>query len=179
MQFFVIFNYLKFTSSYPDRLPISSALCASVTSLLLGIRSNLLTPTSGVPHNRTPSYLSRSSHTGFFTILIYVLSFPPLFYFMVFFFSSDDNTLLRVLSESWPLNKAHLKYLPCPRNPFKFFHLYTIIFLITPCVHAKLLQSCWTLCEPMHCSLPGSSVHGILQAETLEWGALPSSRESS
>ena len=31
----------------------------------------------------------------------------------------------------------------------------------------------------MHCSLPGSSVHGILQAETLEWGAVPSSRESS
>ena len=96
-----------------------------------------------------------------------------------FLFSSNDNTLLRVLSELWPLNKAHLKYLPCPRNPFKFFHHYTIIFLITPCVHAKLVQSCWTLCNPMHCSLPGSSVRGILQAETLEWGAVPSSRESS
>ena len=35
-------------------------------------------------------------------------------------------------------------------------------------VHAKSLQSCPTLCDPMDCSLPGSSVHGILQAKILE-----------
>ena len=34
---------------------------------------------------------------------------------------------------------------------------------------AKSLQSCPTLCDPMDCSLPGFSVHGILQARTLEW----------
>ena len=32
-------------------------------------------------------------------------------------------------------------------------------------------QSCLTLCDPMDCSPPGSSVHGILQARTLEWVA--------
>ena len=37
---------------------------------------------------------------------------------------------------------------------------------------AKLLQSCPTLCDPMDCSLPGFSVHGILQARTLEWVAI-------
>ena len=47
------------------------------------------------------------------------------------------------------------------------------------CVNAKLLQSCLTLCDPMDCSPPGSSVHGILQAIILEWVAMPSSRESS
>ena len=47
------------------------------------------------------------------------------------------------------------------------------------CVHAKLLQSCLTLCNPMDCSLPGSSVHGILQARILEWVAMASSRGSS
>ena len=36
-----------------------------------------------------------------------------------------------------------------------------------------------TLCHPMDCSPPGSSVHGILQARILEWGAMPSSRGSS
>ena len=36
------------------------------------------------------------------------------------------------------------------------------------CVHAKLLQSCPTLCDPMDCNLPGSSVHGILQERILE-----------
>ena len=37
------------------------------------------------------------------------------------------------------------------------------------------LQSCPTLCNTMDCSLPGSSVHGILQARVLEWGDVPSS----
>ena len=46
-------------------------------------------------------------------------------------------------------------------------------------VCAQSLQSCPTLCDPMDCSLPGSSVHGILQARILEWVAMPSSRGSS
>ena len=40
-------------------------------------------------------------------------------------------------------------------------------------------QSCPTLCDPIHCSPSGSSVHGILQARILEWVAIPFSRESS
>ena len=47
------------------------------------------------------------------------------------------------------------------------------------CVYAKSLQSCPTLCDPMDCSPPGSSVLGILQARILEWAAMPSSRGSS
>ena len=39
------------------------------------------------------------------------------------------------------------------------------------CMHAKSLQSCLTLCNPMDSSPPDSSVHGILQARTLEWVA--------
>ena len=42
------------------------------------------------------------------------------------------------------------------------------------CVCAKSLQSCQTLCDSMDCSLPASSVHGILQARTLEWLPCPS-----
>ena len=37
---------------------------------------------------------------------------------------------------------------------------------------AKSLQLCPTLCDPMDCSPPGSSVHGIFQARVLEWGAI-------
>ena len=40
-------------------------------------------------------------------------------------------------------------------------------------MHAKLLQLCPTLCEPMDRSLPGYSVHGILQARILEWVVVP------
>ena len=42
------------------------------------------------------------------------------------------------------------------------------------CVHAKSLQSCLTLCHPMHRSPSGFSVHRILQARILEWVAIPS-----
>ena len=49
-----------------------------------------------------------------------------------------------------------------------------------PCggVCAKSFQSCRTPCHPMDCSLPGSSVHGILQARVLERVVMPSSRGS-
>ena len=40
-------------------------------------------------------------------------------------------------------------------------------------------QLCTTLCQPMDCSPPDSSVHGILQASILEWGAISFSRGSS
>ena len=43
-------------------------------------------------------------------------------------------------------------------------------------MHAKSLQLCPTLCNPIDCSPPVSSVHGILQARTLEWVAMPFSR---
>ena len=40
-------------------------------------------------------------------------------------------------------------------------------------------QLCLTLCDPVDCSPPGSSVHGIFQARILEWVAVPFSRGSS
>ena len=46
-------------------------------------------------------------------------------------------------------------------------------------VSYSFVQSCPTLCNPMDCSLPGSSVLGILQARILEWVAIPFSRGSS
>ena len=46
-------------------------------------------------------------------------------------------------------------------------------------LYAKLLRSCLTLCNPMDCSLLGSSVHGILQGRILEWVGMPFSRGSS
>ena len=42
-----------------------------------------------------------------------------------------------------------------------------------------LTQPCLSLCDPMGCSPPGSSVHGISQARMLEWAAISSSRGSS
>ena len=44
---------------------------------------------------------------------------------------------------------------------------------------SEVAQLCVTLCDPMDCSLPGSSIHGIFQARVLEWVAITFSRESS
>ena len=52
----------------------------------------------------------------------------------------------------------------------------TYIYIVVFCMFAQL---CLTLCNPMDCSLWGSSVHGILQARILECAAIPSSRGSS
>ena len=39
-------------------------------------------------------------------------------------------------------------------------------------IQSEVAQSCPTLSDPMDCSLPGSSAHGIFQARVLEWGAI-------
>ena len=59
-------------------------------------------------------------------------------------------------------------------------HLLSALF-VQPSAHmnAKSPQPCPALCDPMDCSPPGSSVHGILQVRTLEWVAMLSSRGSS
>ena len=44
-------------------------------------------------------------------------------------------------------------------------------------IETEVAQSCLTLSDPMDCSLPGSSVHGIFQARVLEWGAIAFSIE--
>ena len=42
----------------------------------------------------------------------------------------------------------------------------------------KVADLCWVLCDPRDCSLPGSSVHGFLQARILEWVAISFSKRS-
>ena len=56
---------------------------------------------------------------------------------------------------------------------------FRVAFFSKACVYAQLLQSCLTLCDPMNCSLPGFSGHGILQARIMEWVAISYSKGSS
>ena len=58
-------------------------------------------------------------------------------------------------------------------NQIYISKLSTMLLLLLGCT-----QSCLTLCNPMDCSLPGSSVHGILQASILDWVAIPFSKGS-
>ena len=61
--------------------------------------------------------------------------------------------------------------------PLIFFSIMVFhrILTIVPCAvysESEVAQLCPTLCDPMDCSPPGSSVHGILQARILEWVAI-------
>ena len=66
-------------------------------------------------------------------------------------------------------------------NYFKMLdtQLFKCIFVHLFIWKVSVTQSCLTLCNPMDCCPPGSSVHGILQARILEWVAIPFSRGSS
>ena len=59
----------------------------------------------------------------------------------------------------------------CHKYPSSCSSHFTSSLCSSSCMHAKSLQLCLTLCNTMHCSLPGSSVHRILQARILEWVA--------
>ena len=59
---------------------------------------------------------------------------------------------------------------------FKIYSLRKSLLYAIELITMKVLvvQSCLTLCNPMDCSPPGSSIHGIFQARILEWVAMPS-----
>ena len=81
-----------------------------------------------------------------------------------------------VIFRSWYYepNSYISAYLEKHRNP-SWWHLP-----MTSIVKwSEVTQSCPTLCDPVDCSLPGSSVHGILQTRILEWIAISFSRGSS
>ena len=87
-----------------------------------------------------------------------------------------------------PLNHDSYLTLPSLAPDLQVMWLCFLWFFFDSCVYGKLLQSCPTLRDPMDCSLPGFSVHGILQARILHeilqvrilaWVAIFSSRRSS
>ena len=85
--------------------------------------------------------------------------------------------ILSVLSHPAPESFSFLKYSGTLKNflslPFEeYFEWCQSLYMTAAAAAAKSLQSCPTLCDPMDCSLPGSSVHGIFQARVLEWGAI-------
>ena len=76
--------------------------------------------------------------------------------------------------DPWWLGRRSSSYCPSQQTLIILIQSY-VGFL---CMRYKSLQLCLTLCDPMDCSPPGSSVHGILQARILEWVAMASSKGS-
>ena len=71
-----------------------------------------------------------------------------------------------------------ISYVSCTGRQF-LYHQHHLQSPLNFFCGAQSLQSCPTLCDPMECSLPGSSVHGIFLARILEQVAMSSSRGSS
>ena len=112
------------------------------------------------------------------TIPLAPLLSPSSLSFLSVLFSSAHKFL--IISKAKHI--CHLCFFGTCQRGFLGFHILSSRlsrFSFHVCMHAKSHQSCLSLCEPMDFSLPGSSVHGILQARTLEWVASPSSRGSS
>ena len=89
------------------------------------------------------------------------------------------TTELKVFVSMWNEDSnstKEKKYLWQRQEGERFLSYICFLIQFIQCVHA---QSCPTLCNPIDCSLPDSSVHGILQPRILEWVAISSSKGSS
>ena len=115
-----------------------------------------------------------------------VVAFPSklfsLYIFLFEYYYPDSYAQL------WMENLSCSCYFICITKFFKFIFKWKIIALqccvgfchiATWICHVCQSLSCLTLCDPMHCSPPGSSVHGILQTGILEWVPIPFSTGSS
>ena len=102
-------------------------------------------------------------------------------YSVVFSFFKGSRTWRmskRIEYERMSLFKM-IRKLPSCETVFWIARWETKIMLSLLTVKVLVTQSCPTLCDPMDCSPPGFSVHGIRQAGILEWVAIPFSRGSS
>ena len=87
----------------------------------------------------------------------------------------SESEVASVVSDSVRPHRGQPMRLPCPwDSPGK--NTGVGCHFLLECMKVKsereVAQSCLTLCDPMDCSLPGSSVHRIFQARVLEWGAI-------
>ena len=116
------------------------------------------------------SFYLHGKHWGFHTLLIRHTRI-----YCILQFSKCNSLCFHpgvwdILSEPYPLVDSSVV---CEKNS-------TFSPLGSPCKSASVkLLSCVCLCDPMDCSLPGSSVHGIFQARVLEWVAISFSSGSS
>ena len=90
---------------------------------------------------------------------------------------SRGNFIFNFLKNHLPFSTAAATfYIPTSKHTgFWFFH----VLISTYNFRCLVAQSCLTLCDPMDCSPPGSSAHGILQARILELIAISFSKGSS
>ena len=175
----------------PDTHPLCG-LCLPITSVSPGTRG---TPTTHPPTPMNPEhFLDSDSRQPWAPLASHCLC-EPLFPHPQNGSKYPQGSRLEKISQHGNTPPTHLS----PRGLLSYYIItvsilliaviissHLRIYLLTPggqpdnYVKVKVLvaQSC-TLCDPMNCSPPGSSAHGILQARKLEWVAISFSRGSS
>ena len=110
---------------------------------------------------------------------MFLLGLGVFCYFRQYLGSSKlTKTSLDTLGRIWAARKIRPKYVSSETIRISCSPICGWLPWLTDWL-TEVAQSCPTLCDPMDCSLPGSSVPGILQAIVLEWIAIPFSRGSS
>ena len=126
---------------------------------------------------------SKSHFISFTNSLLNTNIFPLFFVFLISCLANSNCSMLLLLSrfsrvQLWPHRRQPTR-LPRPWDPPGKNTGVGCHFLLQ-CRKGKseseVAQSCPTLHDPMVCSLPGSSVHGIFQARVLEWGVIAFSK---
>ena len=105
----------------------------------------------------------------------HLLSLSSSFYFHRRALIWSGCLVVSVVSDSVWLHRRQPTRLPCPwDSPGKNTGVgcHFLLQCIKVRSESEIAQSCLTLSNPMDCSPPGSSVHGIFQARVLEWGAI-------
>ena len=107
--------------------------------------------------------------------LIYTLSFPNIGPLLLLLLLSDFSRVQLCATPETAVHQAP------PSLGFSRQEHWSGLPFLLQCMKVKseseVAQSYLTLSDPMDCSLPGSSIHGIFQARVLEWGAIAFSRQ--
>ena len=101
--------------------------------------------------------------------------------FIAAILNNSLNVEATQMSINWWMKKGNILCHKKSVSPLKRTEvlMHAITWVNCANVMSEFAQSCPTLCDPMDCSLPGSSIHGIFQAIVLEWIAISFSRGSS
>ena len=134
------------------------------TWLSFSVKSKWTWPTQYVPHASAP-WVDQISTAAAHSIKDENLADTPYFPFLAVnvVFCWKSRKPLVSIARQWPFS----------------FCLHMVAPLCVVVVVWSLLSCVWLFCDPMDCSPPGSSVHGISQVRILEWVAMPTSSGSS
>ena len=102
--------------------------------------------------------------------LIFVAQYTDCYCFDILGWRADKTIVMESILSLW----CYYGVIPISETE----NYIIAILIITIHKWSEVAQSCLTLCNPMDCSLPGSSVHGIFQTRILEWVAISLSRRS-